>query len=103
MRNVNVDARRLRRIVLALLVVVTAAGGGIQAAAWTAQVLAGLDRIYGPDFTRSVGLVSGVSGGSVGTMYYMAGGDWTATGLPATIEGAVKSGYTAAQAILDAG
>jgi squalene-associated FAD-dependent desaturase len=30
---------------------------------------------------------------------YLAG-DWTATGLPATIEGAVKSGYTAAQEIL---
>jgi hydroxysqualene dehydroxylase len=33
--------------------------------------------------------------------FYLAG-DWTATGLPATIEGAVKSGYTAAQAILRA-
>jgi squalene-associated FAD-dependent desaturase len=33
---------------------------------------------------------------------YLAG-DWTSTGLPATIEGAVKSGYTAAQAVLDAG
>ncbi|HEV2493477.1 MAG TPA: hydroxysqualene dehydroxylase HpnE [Terriglobia bacterium] len=32
---------------------------------------------------------------------YLAG-DWTSTGLPATIEGAVKSGYTAAQAILEA-
>jgi uncharacterized protein with NAD-binding domain and iron-sulfur cluster len=32
---------------------------------------------------------------------YLAG-DWTATGLPATIEGAVQSGYTAAQAILQA-
>jgi hydroxysqualene dehydroxylase len=31
---------------------------------------------------------------------YLAG-DWTATGLPATIEGAVKSGYTAAEAILN--
>jgi len=31
---------------------------------------------------------------------YLAG-DWTATGLPATIEGAVRSGYTAAQAILE--
>jgi zeta-carotene desaturase len=30
---------------------------------------------------------------------YLAG-DWTATGLPATIEGAVKSGYAAAEAIL---
>jgi hypothetical protein len=64
------------------LVVVSAAGGGIQAAAWTTQVLIGLDRIYGPDFTRSVGLVSGVSGGSVGTMFYMAGGGWTSTGPP---------------------
>ena len=32
---------------------------------------------------------------------YLAG-DWTSTGLPATIEGAVKSGYTAARAILEA-
>jgi zeta-carotene desaturase len=31
---------------------------------------------------------------------YLAG-DWTATGLPATIESAVRSGYTAAEAILD--
>jgi squalene-associated FAD-dependent desaturase len=31
---------------------------------------------------------------------YLAG-DWTATGLPATIEGAVQSGYAAAQAILE--
>jgi uncharacterized protein with NAD-binding domain and iron-sulfur cluster len=31
---------------------------------------------------------------------YLAG-DWTATGLPATIESAVLSGYTAARAILD--
>ena len=30
---------------------------------------------------------------------YLAG-DWTATGLPATIEGAVQSGYTAARAVL---
>jgi len=30
---------------------------------------------------------------------YLAG-DWTDTGLPATIEGAVQSGYTAAGAIL---
>ncbi|MGH9406442.1 MAG: hydroxysqualene dehydroxylase HpnE [Terriglobia bacterium] len=31
--------------------------------------------------------------------FYLAG-DWTATGLPATIESAVKSGYTAASAIM---
>lgn len=33
---------------------------------------------------------------------YLAG-DWTATGLPATIEGAVQSGYTAAQHVLNHG
>jgi len=33
---------------------------------------------------------------------YLAG-DWTATGLPATIEGAVQSGNAAAQAVLQAG
>jgi zeta-carotene desaturase len=33
---------------------------------------------------------------------YLAG-DWTATGLPATIESAVQSGYTAAEAMLDDG
>jgi len=31
--------------------------------------------------------------------FYLAG-DWTATGLPATVEGAVQSGYTAAQEFL---
>jgi zeta-carotene desaturase len=30
-------------------------------------------------------------------------GDWTDTGLPATIEGAVQSGYTAAREVLQAG
>jgi len=30
-------------------------------------------------------------------------GDWTATGLPATIEGAIRSGNTAAQLILTTG
>jgi hypothetical protein len=63
------------------LVVVTAAGGGIQAAAWTTQVLAGLDELYGPDFSRSIGLISSVSGGSVGTMYYIDNGNW-AKGRP---------------------
>ncbi len=33
--------------------------------------------------------------------FYLAG-DWTDTGLPATIEGAVQSGYTAAESILQA-
>jgi hypothetical protein len=54
------------------LVVVSAAGGGIQAAAWTTTVLTELHRMYGVPFTRSVRLISGVSGGSVGTMFYLA-------------------------------
>ncbi|HEX9490101.1 MAG TPA: FAD-dependent oxidoreductase, partial [Stellaceae bacterium] len=29
-------------------------------------------------------------------------GDWTATGLPATIEGAIRSGFAAAARLLDA-
>ena len=53
------------------LVVVAAAGGGIQAAAWTAKVLTELHARYGIPLTRSVRLVSGVSGGSVGLMFYL--------------------------------
>ena len=53
------------------LVVVNASGGGIQASAWTAQVLTGLHERYGDSFSRSIGLVSAVSGGSVGSMYYL--------------------------------
>lgn len=52
------------------LVVVTAAGGGIQASAWTARVLTGLDEMFG-GFSESIGLVSSVSGGSVGVMFYL--------------------------------
>ena len=56
------------------MLVVTAAGGGIQAAAWTTRVLAGIqtecDKMSLP-FTDSISLVSGVSGGSVGLMYYI--------------------------------
>jgi len=54
------------------LVVVDASGGGIQASAWTAQVLTGLHQVYGNDFSKSIGLISSVSGGSVGTMFYLA-------------------------------
>lgn len=55
------------------LVIVCASGGGIQAAGWTAQVLTGLqDReLLGKSFTKAIGLVSAVSGGSVGMMYYL--------------------------------
>ena len=40
------------------------------------------------------------SGPDARTRLYLAG-DWTATGLPATIESAAQSGYTAARAILE--
>jgi hypothetical protein len=53
------------------LVVVTASGGGIQASAWTAKVLCGLHERYPRHFAQSVGLISSVSGGSVGTMFYL--------------------------------
>jgi hypothetical protein len=56
------------------LVVVCASGGGIQAAGWTVQVLMGLQKLLGKSgesFARSIGLISSVSGGSVGAMYYL--------------------------------
>lgn len=52
------------------LVVVTAAGGGIQASAWTARVLTGLDKRF-KGFSESVGMVSSVSGGTIGSMFYL--------------------------------
>jgi predicted acylesterase/phospholipase RssA len=54
------------------LVIVAAAGGGIQAAAWTARVVAGLQQDIGIDFSRSLRLISGVSGGSVGALFIAA-------------------------------
>ncbi len=57
------------------MLVVTAAGGGIQAAAWTTEVLAQLqaecDKTVPDQFANSISLVSGVSGGSVGLMFYL--------------------------------
>lgn len=53
------------------VIVVAAAGGGIQSAAWTSQVLCGLRRELGPTFEDKVLAISGVSGGSVGTMFYL--------------------------------
>jgi hypothetical protein len=54
------------------LIVVAAAGGGIQSAAWTSRVLCGLradSSVSG--FQNSVRVISGVSGGSVGAMFYV--------------------------------
>jgi Patatin-like phospholipase len=70
------------------IIVVAANGGGIQSAAWTARVLSGLaeighelnqepDNVVTPDgqrreisFAKHVHLLSAVSGGSVGAMYF---------------------------------
>lgn len=54
------------------LIVVAAAGGGIQSAAWASRVLCGLrtdSSVIG--FQKSVLAISGVSGGSVGAMFYV--------------------------------
>jgi patatin-like phospholipase len=58
------------------IIVVAADGGGIQAAAWSAQVLTGLTaqlhRELGADrFGPSVRLISSVSGGGIGAMYFV--------------------------------
>ncbi len=58
------------------IVIITTAGGGIQAAAWTAQVLAGLEeqsKQWGTHhrFSDAVTLISSVSGGATGAMFYL--------------------------------
>jgi hypothetical protein len=57
-------------------VVVAANGGGIQAAAWTARTLTGIEELCrarpGCRFAPAVRLISSVSGGTVGTMYVTA-------------------------------
>ena len=57
-------------------IVVATSGGGIQAAAWTARVLTGLvaagDEAGLHDyFSQSIRAISSVSGGSVGTLYFV--------------------------------
>lgn len=53
------------------VVVVCASGGGITAALWTAKVLAALQRDLGRDFSSSIRLLSAVSGGSVGALFFL--------------------------------
>lgn len=53
------------------MTVVAISGGGIAAAAWTARVLTGLEEEVGPAFNRSLVLLSAVSGGSLGALYYL--------------------------------
>lgn len=57
------------------IVVVAASGGGITASLWTTRVLAGLQEEFGDEFADALHLVSAVSGGSVGAMYYIAAFD----------------------------
>ena len=54
-----------------VLTVIAVDGGGIQAAAWGVTVLTGIEEQW-RDFHRSIGLISGVSGGSVGTTYFVS-------------------------------
>jgi len=59
------------------VVVVATAGGGIQAAAWTAEVLTQLQSSIvppagKPGFADSIAALSGVSGGAVGMMFFGA-------------------------------
>jgi glycerophosphoryl diester phosphodiesterase len=58
------------------IIVVAATGGGIQSATWTARVLTGMEEQCREDecdrsFDESVRVISAVSGGSVGTMYFV--------------------------------
>jgi len=58
------------------ITVVATAGGGIQAAAWTARVLTGLQeqmKAESPNlsFANSIAAISSVSGGAVGTMFFV--------------------------------
>jgi hypothetical protein len=62
----------------AKVILVAANGGGIQASAWSARVLTGIeeacrsgDDCGGRSFARSVRAISAVSGGSVGAMYFV--------------------------------
>lgn len=53
------------------VILVATAGGGLRASYWTGVVLSELERAV-PDFHRHVLAISGVSGGSVGAVFYNA-------------------------------
>jgi hypothetical protein len=76
------------------VILVSATGGGIQAAAWTAQVLGGLsNEIKGGaiDFRDHVRLISSVSGGSVGAMYFVDSYSGPAVSAEALVDRAADS------------
>jgi hypothetical protein len=68
------------------VVIVAASGGGIKAAAWTTRVLTGLEENNPHIFGDSVRLISAVSGGSVGAMYFVSEYDANGAGLPSKPE-----------------
>jgi len=53
------------------VVLVATSGGGITASLWTATVLTGLQQEVGAEVTRSIRLLSSVSGGSVGALFFL--------------------------------
>jgi hypothetical protein len=63
------------------VIVVATMGGGIQAAAWTVRVLTGLetqiqaelgpDRLQGRGFADSIAMISSVSGGATGSLFFL--------------------------------
>ncbi len=55
------------------MIVVLASGGGITASRWTTEVLTGLEEKFRESFTCNLSMISAVSGGSMGTMFYLDG------------------------------
>jgi hypothetical protein len=53
------------------IILVAANGGGIQAGAWATVVLTELQKTFGDSFGKRIRVVSSVSGGSTGAMYFV--------------------------------
>jgi hypothetical protein len=85
----------------AAVVIVAASGGGIKAAAWTARVLTGLEESNPGIFGNSVRLISAVSGGSVGAMYFVSEYDAGGAGLPSNSNDLEKAVERAEASSLD--
>jgi hypothetical protein len=81
------------------LILVAVSGGGIQAAAWAARVLTGLEEENPGKFGRHTRLISSVSGGSVGAMYfanaYQGDGGLDPMALRGVVEQAMHSSINA--------
>jgi hypothetical protein len=83
------------------VVIVAASGGGIKAAAWTARVLTGLEESNPGRFGDSIRLISAVSGGSVGAMYFVSEYDASGAGLPSNASDLEKAVARAEASSLD--